>query len=74
MTTMSMSNPLAGRSLWIVDSRTIVYAAIGAALYGVLGLFDFLLLSIDHLLHFDLLGGLAVQPVDPRHIRAVIQL
>jgi energy-coupling factor transport system substrate-specific component len=43
MTTMSMSNPLAGRSLWIVDSRTIVYAAIGAALYGVLGLFDFLL-------------------------------
>jgi energy-coupling factor transport system substrate-specific component len=26
-----------------VSSRTIVYAAIGAALYGVLGLFDFLL-------------------------------
>lgn len=24
------------RSLWVVDSRTIVYAAIGAALYGVL--------------------------------------
>jgi energy-coupling factor transport system substrate-specific component len=30
-------------SLWEVNSRTIVYAAIGAALYGVLGLFDFLL-------------------------------
>ena len=35
--TMSRSN------LWEVSSRTIVYAAIGAALYGVLGLFDFLL-------------------------------
>jgi uncharacterized membrane protein len=34
---MSRSN------LWEVTSRTIVYAAIGAALYGVLGLFDFLL-------------------------------
>lgn len=31
MTSMSMS-----RSMWSVDSRTIVYAAIGAALYGVL--------------------------------------
>jgi uncharacterized membrane protein len=31
------------RSLWTVDSRVIVYAAIGAALYGVLGLFSFLL-------------------------------
>lgn len=30
-------------TLWEVSSRTIVYAAIGAALYGVLGLFDFLL-------------------------------
>jgi uncharacterized membrane protein len=30
-------------TLWEVNSRTIVYAAIGAALYGVLGLFDFLL-------------------------------
>lgn len=35
MTSMSMS-----RSRWTVDSRTVVYAAIGAALYGVLvGLF-----------------------------------
>ncbi len=31
MTSMSMP-----RSMWSVDSRTIVYAAIGAALYGVL--------------------------------------
>lgn len=30
-------------SMWSVDSRVIVYAAIGAALYGVLGLFSFLL-------------------------------
>ena len=29
--------------MWSVGSRTIVYAAIGAALYGVLGLFSFLL-------------------------------
>ena len=29
--------------LWEVSSRTIVYAAIGAALYGVLSLFSFLL-------------------------------
>jgi len=29
--------------MWNVDSRVIVYAAIGAALYGVLGLFSFLL-------------------------------
>jgi uncharacterized membrane protein len=35
--TMSRSN------LWEVTSRTIVYAAIGAALYGVLSLFSFLL-------------------------------
>jgi energy-coupling factor transport system substrate-specific component len=28
------------RSMWNVDSRVIVYAAIGAALYGVLGLFS----------------------------------
>lgn len=40
MSTMTMP----GRSgMWEVTSRTIVYAAIGAALYGVLGLFDFLL-------------------------------
>jgi energy-coupling factor transport system substrate-specific component len=38
MTSMSMP-----RSTWSVDSRTIVYAAIGAALYAVLGLFSFLL-------------------------------
>jgi energy-coupling factor transport system substrate-specific component len=38
MSTMTMS-----RSMWAIDSRTIVYAAIGAALYGVLGLFSFLL-------------------------------
>jgi energy-coupling factor transport system substrate-specific component len=30
-------------ALWEVNSRTIVYAAIGAALYGVLQLFSFLL-------------------------------
>jgi energy-coupling factor transport system substrate-specific component len=30
-------------SMWSVDSRTIVYAAIGAALYAVLGLFSFIL-------------------------------
>ena len=35
MTSMSM-----GRSMWSVDSRTIVYAAIGAALYGVLAVFS----------------------------------
>lgn len=39
MTTMTMSRS----SLWEVTSRTIVYAAIGAALYGVLALFSFLL-------------------------------
>ena len=33
MTSATMSQ---SRSLWTVDSRTIVYAAIGAALYGVL--------------------------------------
>jgi energy-coupling factor transport system substrate-specific component len=31
------------QNLWEVTSRTVVYSAIGAALYGVLGLFDFLL-------------------------------
>jgi uncharacterized membrane protein len=36
-----MSMP--SRSLWTIDSRVIVYAAVGAALYGVLGLFSFLL-------------------------------
>jgi uncharacterized membrane protein len=30
-------------NLWEVTSRTIVYAAVGAALYAVLGLFSFLL-------------------------------
>jgi len=30
-------------NLWDVTSRTIVYAAIGAALYGVLGLIDFVI-------------------------------
>lgn len=30
-------------SMWSIDSRVIVYAAVGAALYGVLGLFSFLL-------------------------------
>ena len=30
-------------SMWNITSRVIVYAAIGAALYGVLGLFSFLL-------------------------------
>src|SRR5438445_6842374 len=39
MATMKMERG----TLWEVSSRTIVYAAIGAALYGVLGLFDFLL-------------------------------
>jgi energy-coupling factor transport system substrate-specific component len=39
MATMKMER----NDLWEVSSRTIVYAAIGAALYGVLGLFDFLL-------------------------------
>ena len=39
MSTMAISRS----NLWDVSSRTIVYAAIGAALYGVLGLFDFLL-------------------------------
>jgi energy-coupling factor transport system substrate-specific component len=43
MSTMTMTGSGDSRSLWVVDSRTIVYAAIGAALYGVLGLFDFLL-------------------------------
>lgn len=38
MTTTTMS-----RSMWSVDSRTIVYAAIGAALYGVLALFSFVI-------------------------------
>jgi energy-coupling factor transport system substrate-specific component len=39
MSSVSMSRS----SMWSVDSRVIVYAAIGAALYGVLGLFSFLL-------------------------------
>lgn len=39
MSSMSMTRS----SMWSIDSRVIVYAAIGAALYGVLGLFDFLL-------------------------------
>jgi uncharacterized membrane protein len=40
MTTTGMSRTA---GLWEVSSRVIVYAAIGAALYGVLGLFSFLL-------------------------------
>lgn len=39
MATMTMER----QNLWEVTSRTVVYSAIGAALYGVLGLFDFLL-------------------------------
>jgi uncharacterized membrane protein len=39
MTAMTMNRD----RLWEVTSRTIVYAAIGAALYGVLSLFSFLL-------------------------------
>jgi energy-coupling factor transport system substrate-specific component len=39
MSTMTMDRS----NLWEVTSRTIVYAAIGAALYGVLSLFSFLL-------------------------------
>jgi energy-coupling factor transport system substrate-specific component len=38
MSTMSMTS-----SRWAVDSRVIVYSAIGAALYAVLGLFSFIL-------------------------------
>jgi energy-coupling factor transport system substrate-specific component len=38
----AISAPQSSR-LWEVTSRTIVYAAIGAALYGVLGLFDFVI-------------------------------
>jgi energy-coupling factor transport system substrate-specific component len=37
------SVPLTRDRLWEVSSRTIVYAAIGAALYAVLGLFNFVL-------------------------------
>ena len=40
MSTMTMPTR---STLWEVTSRTIVYAAIGAALYGVLSLFSFLL-------------------------------
>jgi len=39
MSTMTLQRS----NLWEVTSRTIVYAAIGAALYGVLSLFSFLL-------------------------------
>jgi energy-coupling factor transport system substrate-specific component len=39
MSSMSMTTT----SRWAVDSRVIVYAAIGAALYAVLGLFSFIL-------------------------------
>ncbi|HLX35536.1 MAG TPA: ECF transporter S component [Candidatus Limnocylindrales bacterium] len=39
MTATSMTSS----SRWSVDSRVIVYAAIGAALYAVLGLFSFVL-------------------------------
>ena len=37
------SVPMSRDQLWSVSSRTIVYAAIGAALYAVLGLFNFVL-------------------------------
>lgn len=40
MSSMSMTST---GSRWSVDSRVIVYAAIGAALYAVLGLFSFIL-------------------------------
>ena len=33
--------PMTRETLWEVSSRTIVYAAVGAALYAVLGLFNF---------------------------------
>jgi energy-coupling factor transport system substrate-specific component len=36
-----MMSTMSSRSMWTVDSRTIVYAAIGAALYGVLVAFKF---------------------------------
>jgi uncharacterized membrane protein len=35
--------PISRNTLWEVTSRTIVYAAVGAALYAVLGLFNFVL-------------------------------
>ncbi len=35
--------PISRDALWEVSSRTIVYAAVGAALYAVLGLFSFVL-------------------------------
>ncbi|MES2209641.1 MAG: ECF transporter S component [Chloroflexota bacterium] len=38
-----MSSMTMPRSMWGVDSRVIVYAAIGAALYGVLALFSFVI-------------------------------
>ena len=41
MTAATADNPRS--RLWEVTSRTIVYAAVGAALYGVLSLFSFLL-------------------------------
>jgi uncharacterized membrane protein len=43
VTTAQLASDRDRSNLWEVSSRTIVYAAIGAALYGVLGLFDFLL-------------------------------
>jgi energy-coupling factor transport system substrate-specific component len=43
MSTITAPSPAARSRLWEVTSRTIVYAAIGAALYGVLGLFDFVI-------------------------------
>src|SRR3954454_17893696 len=55
-------------NLWEVSSRTIVYAAIGAALYGVLGLFDFLLpgttnVSIRPAFSLGAFFGYAVGPI-----------
>ena len=43
MSTLTAQPGSGSSRLWEVTSRTIVYAAIGAALYGVLGLFDFVI-------------------------------
>lgn len=42
-TTTSTATPTRRTSPWTVTSRTIVFGAIGAALYGVLGVFSFIL-------------------------------
>lgn len=43
MSTAAVSPSRARRSPWAVTSRTIVFGAIGAALYGALGVFSFIL-------------------------------